>query len=87
VAHDHETGTDLVPLELINEIRQIGMVNFDLLLEFDLTVLPDDGVPYPATAQQTVSQMSAGRLSPGLTLQAAVDPANPAAVWLDLTSP
>jgi len=70
----------------ITGMRQIGMVNFDLLVEFDLTVLPDDMPPYPATTQQRVSQMQMGQLQPGQTLQASVDPANPAAIWLDLGS-
>jgi hypothetical protein len=70
----------------ITGMRQIGMVNFDLLVEFDLTVLPEGGPPYPATTQQTVSQMQVGRLQPGVTLQASVDPANPAAIWLDVSS-
>lgn len=70
----------------ITGMRQIGMVNFDLLIEFDLTVLPDGLPPYPATTQQRVSQMQAGRLQPGLTLQASVDPSNPQAIWLDLES-
>jgi hypothetical protein len=68
----------------INGMRQIGMVNFDLLVEFDLTVLPDGMPPYPATTQQRVSQMQIGQLQPGQTLQASVDPSNPAAIWLDL---
>jgi len=70
----------------ITGMRQIGMVNFDLLVEFDLTVLPDGLPPYPATTQQCVSQMQIGKLQPGLTLQASVDPSNPAAIWLDLES-
>jgi hypothetical protein len=70
----------------ITGMRQIGMMNFDLLVEFDLTVLPDGLPPYPATTQQCVSQMQIGKLQPGLTLQASVDPANPAAIWLDLES-
>ena len=70
----------------ITGMRQIGMLNFDLLVEFDLTVLPDDMPPYPATTQQRVSQMQIGQLQPGQTLQASVDPANPAAIWLDLGS-
>jgi hypothetical protein len=79
-------GTAVRQTVMINEMRQIGMVNFNLLVEFDLTVMPDEGVPYPATTQQTVSQMAVGRLQAGMTLQAAVDPVNPAAVWLDLTN-
>jgi hypothetical protein len=70
----------------ITGMRQIGMMNFDLLVEFDLTVLPDGLPPYPATTQQRVSQMQIGKLQPGLTLQASVDPSNPAAIWLDLES-
>jgi hypothetical protein len=68
----------------ITGMRQIGMMNFDLLVEFDLTVMPDGLPPYPATAQQRVSQMQIGRLQPGVTLEASVDPSNPAAIWLDL---
>jgi hypothetical protein len=49
----------------ITGMRQIGMMNFDLLVEFDLTVLPDDRAPYAATTQQRVSQMQIGQLRPG----------------------
>jgi hypothetical protein len=65
-------------------MRQIAMVNFDLLMEFELTVLPDGMPPYPAAAQQLVSPWQARQLRPGLTLDASVDPSNPAAVWLRL---
>ena len=65
-------------------LRQIAMVNFDLLMEFELTVLPDGLPPYPATTQQLVSPGQAGQLRPGLTLDASVDPSNPAAIWLRL---
>ena len=71
----------------ITGMRQIGMLNFDLLVEFDLTVLPDGLPPYPATTQQRVSQLQIGRLRPGLFLEASADPSNPAAIWLDLESP
>jgi hypothetical protein len=70
----------------ITGMRQIGMMNFDLLVEFDLTVLPDGMPPYPATTQQRVSQLQAGKLQPGVSLQAAIDPSSPAAIWLDLGS-
>jgi hypothetical protein len=78
------TGSSVRRTVTINGMRQIGMVNFDLLVEFDLTVLPDAMPPYPATTQQRVSQMQIGQLRPGQTLQASVDPSNPAAIWLDL---
>ena len=71
---------------MISGIRQVGMINFDLLVEFELTVMSDGLPPYPATTQQAISQFQIGQLQPGMTLQAAVDPANPAAVWLDLSS-
>ena len=43
-------------------------------------------LPYPATTQQTVSQIRIAQIRPGQTLQAVIDPANPAAIWLDLSS-
>jgi hypothetical protein len=78
-------GTALRRSVMITGMRQIGMMNFDLLVEFDLTVLPDDVAPYAATTQQRVSQMQIGQLRPGLTLPAAVSAYNPAAIWLDLS--
>jgi len=79
-------GSALRRTVTITGMRQIGMLNFDLLVEFDLTVLPEGMPPYPATTQQRVSQMQVGQLRAGQTLQASVDPSNPAAIWLDLTS-
>ena len=78
------TGSSVRRTVTINGMRQIGMLNFDLLVEFDMTVLPDGMPPYPATTQQRVSQMQIGQLRPGQTLPASVDPSNPAAIWLDL---
>jgi hypothetical protein len=70
----------------ISGMRQVGSVNFDLIVEFDLTVTPEGMTPYPVTMQQLVSQFQVARLQVGSTLQATIDPANPAAVWLDLGS-
>jgi hypothetical protein len=67
-------------------MRQVGSVNFDLLVEFDLTVTPEGRPPYPATIQQLVSQFQVGQLQQGRTLQATIDPSNPMAIWLDLGS-
>ena len=72
------------PKATIVGMRQIAMVNFDLLMEFELTVLPDGMPPYPAAAQQLVSPWQARQLRPGLTLDASVDPSNPDAIWLRL---
>jgi hypothetical protein len=71
---------------MIIGMRQVGTVNFDLLVEFDLTVAPEGRPPYPTTTQQLVSQFQVSRLQTGLTVQASIDPSNPAAVWLDLES-
>jgi hypothetical protein len=65
-------------------MRQLAMVNFDLLMEFELTVLPEGMPPYPATTQQLVSPWQARQLRPGLTLDACAVASNPAAVWLHL---
>ena len=71
---------------IISGMRQVGTVNFDLLVEFDLTVTPEGRPPYPATIQQLVSQFQVGQLQQGRTLQATIDPSNPLAIWLDLRS-
>ena len=63
-------------------MRQMAAVNFDLLMEFELTVLADGKPPYPAVTQQLVSPWQARQLGPGLTLEACADPSDPAAVWL-----
>jgi hypothetical protein len=70
----------------INGMRQVGMMNFDLLVQFDLTVFPDGMPPYPATVQQAVSQMQIGQIAQGTTLEAAVSRENPDMIWLDLSS-
>jgi hypothetical protein len=79
-------GTAVRRNVMISNMRQVGMINFDLLVEFEVTVMADGMPPYPATIQQPVSQMEIGRIRPGMTLQGAVDPSNPTAVWLDLKS-
>jgi hypothetical protein len=71
---------------MINGMRQVGTVNFDLLVEFDLTVTPEGRPPYPTTTQQLVSQFQVSQLQTGRTLQAVIDPANPSGIWLDLAS-
>jgi hypothetical protein len=68
---------------MIVGMRQVGTVNFDLLVEFDLTVTREGRPPYPATVQQLVSQFQVGQLSSGRRLEATVDPSNPMAIFLD----
>jgi hypothetical protein len=79
-------GTSVRRTVMISGMRQIGLINFDLLVEFELTVMADGMPPYPATTQQTITQFQVGLLRPGMTLQGAVDPASPTSVWLDLSS-
>jgi hypothetical protein len=79
-------GSVLRRTVMITGMRQIAMVNFDLLFEFDLTVVPDGLPAYPATTQQLVRQQDVRRLVPGLTVEATVDLANSAAIKLDLGS-
>jgi hypothetical protein len=69
---------------VITGIRQVGTMNFDPLVEFDVTVTPEGMPPYPATVQQLVSQFQVGQLQAGRTVMASIDPSNPAAIWLDL---
>ena len=72
------SGTGQRHTVTINHVRLTGMVNFqELLVEFDLTVLPDRMPPYPATTQQAVSQTQTWLLRPGLTLHALVGLSNP----------
>ncbi len=79
-------GTAVRKTVTINSMRQVGMINFDLMVQFDLTVIQDGMPPYPASTQQTVSQMQIGQIRAGMTVEAAVDPANPEAIWLDLST-
>lgn len=79
-------GSAIKRAVVINSMQQVGMINFDLMIQFDLTVMQDGMPPIPATTQQTVSQMQIGQIRPGMTCDAAVDPNNPAAIWLDLNT-
>jgi hypothetical protein len=79
-------GTSVRRNVVITSVQQVGQINFDLLIQFDLTVFPDGMPPYPATISQTVSQMQIGRVQPGAKLQAAVDRSNPQSIWLDFTT-
>jgi hypothetical protein len=71
---------------MIAGMRQIGTVNFDLLVEFELTVTPEGMPPYPATTEQLVSQFQVSQIQVGRTVMATIDPSNPAAIWLDFAT-
>jgi hypothetical protein len=78
------SGVDMTAT--ITATRQVGTVNFDLMMEFDLTVMPGGLPPYPATVRQTITQMQLVRVHPGATVRVKVDPENPSAIWLDPAS-
>jgi hypothetical protein len=70
----------------INSIHQAGMVGSDLLIQFDLLVLPEDMAPYRAYAQQAVPPHLLDTVRAGMTGQVAVLLDDPESVWLDLAS-
>jgi hypothetical protein len=78
-------GTSVRRTVVINHMRQVGTINCDLQMQFDLTVMPDGLPPYPATIQQSISRLQAGQLRNGLSVPAAVDRSNPWVIWLDLS--
>ena len=65
--------------------RTVGMVNFDPLMEVDLTVMREGMPPYPATVRQAINQVQAGLLQAGGSVSVRVDPDNPATIWIDMT--
>jgi hypothetical protein len=81
-----QDGTAVKCTAVINAMQQVGMINFDLMVQFDLTIMQDGLPPRPATSQQTVSQMQIGQIRPGMSVDAAMDPSNPAAIWLNLAT-
>jgi hypothetical protein len=78
------SGADMTAT--ITAMRQVGTINFDLMMEFDLTVMPGGLPPYPATVRQTISQMQLVQIRPGASARVRVDPENPSAIWLDPAS-
>jgi vacuolar-type H+-ATPase subunit D/Vma8 len=78
------SGVDMAAT--ITGMRQVGTVNFNPMMEFDLTVIPSGLPPYPATVRQTINQMQMVQVRPGASVHVKVDPNNPSALWLDPTS-
>lgn len=78
------TGT---PAQLqVTGARDSGtVVNMQPVVELDLLVHPDGGVPYPATVRQTVPLACTGRVVPGSMLTGRVDRSTPTSVWIDWT--
>jgi sRNA-binding protein len=68
----------------VTAVRQQGaMVNFQPMVELDLTVMPPGSPPYPQTVTQVVPQTQLAMLQPGASLKVKVDPNDSSAVWID----
>jgi hypothetical protein len=81
------TGVDATAT--IVAVRQgNAMVNYQPMIEVDLTVLPEGGLPpYPVTVKQVIPQVQLAQAQPGASLHVKVDPNNPASVWIDWNRP
>jgi hypothetical protein len=64
-----------------------GMVNYQPMLELDLTVFPEGGMPYPVTVKQVTPQIHLAQAQPGQSVHVKVAPDDPASVWIDWTRP
>jgi hypothetical protein len=68
--------------------QQTAMVNYQPVVELDLTVFPDGGLPpYPVTVSQVVPQVHLAQAQPGKNVLVKVDPNSPTSVWIDWTRP
>jgi roadblock/LC7 domain-containing protein len=77
-------ATGLDAAATVVAVRQGGaMVNYQPMVEIDLTVMVPGGMPYPATVSQVVQQVHLARLQPGNALRVKVDQANPQTIWID----
>ena len=76
------TGVDATAV--IVEVRQgAAMINFQPMVEVDLTVMPEGLPPYPVTVKQVLSMVQLPRVRAGATVHVKVDANNPSAVWID----
>jgi roadblock/LC7 domain-containing protein len=77
-------ATGLDATATVAAVRQGGaLVNYQPMVEIDLTVMAPGSPPYAATVSQVVQQVHLARLRPGASLRVKVDPANPATIWID----
>ncbi|NND74498.1 MAG: hypothetical protein HKN44_05785 [Ilumatobacter sp.] len=75
-------ATGLVATATVNALRDTGtQINYQPVLEVDVTVLPDGGAPFPATATVNGHAILAS-LTPGSTVSVRYDPADPSVVAL-----
>ena len=79
------TGLDATAT--ITGIQQVGQINFDPLVEFQVLIMRDGAAPYPATVKQQVPSVQFARVSSATTLPAKVDQNDPTLIWLNVVSP
>jgi hypothetical protein len=77
-------ATGLDATATVAAVRQGGaLVNYQPMVEIDLTVMAPGSPPYAATVSQVVQQVHLARLQPGASLRVMVYPATPASIWID----
>lgn len=67
--------------------QQGGMVNFQPILELDLTVAATGRPPMPVTVSQPVEQIYLARAQPGAKVAVKVDSNDPQLVWINWALP
>lgn len=81
-AQNQLAATGLVATATVNALRDTGtQINYQPVLEVDVTVFPAGGAPFPATATVNGHAILA-TLTPGSTVSVRYDPANPSIVAL-----
>jgi len=78
------TGTP-AQLQVVASRDTGTVINLQPLLELELLVHPQGGVPYPTAIRQAVPMAGVGRVVPGSMLTGRVDPSTPTAIWIDWT--
>jgi len=64
----------------VTALRDTGtMINYQPVIEVDVTVIPPGGIPFPATGTMSGHAMI-GAMQPGAQVQVRYDPANPGVV-------
>lgn len=68
----------------ITSVAQTGaMINYQPTMAIEMTVFPEGGVPYPASATQVVEQMYLAKAAPGQQIKLKVDANDPSVIWID----
>ena len=75
--------TGLDAMATVASVRQgTAMVNFQPVVEIDLTVLAPGRPPYPVTIEQVVDQVNLARLQPGASVAVKVAADDPQSVFI-----